>query len=828
MLGRHPTRRWLVGLGGVALLAGGVSCGGSSRGDDDDDQAGQGGAVAQGGSSGGNAKGGSSAGGSSAGGSGGSSAGGTGGSSITNHYFAEIRMTGIDKVDLLFMIDNSLSMASKQELLAASIPLLVERLIAPACVDATGNPVGENATLDGVCDVGAPEFPPIKNLHVGIITSSLGDHGSNDVCSEAANAQNQATGSPPSFYNDLAQLLPSVRPALSLASWNDSGFLVWDPRAAAPDLHSNLTDHETNPAAFIADLRQQATAPGEAGCGYEGSLEAWYRFLVDPEPVTSLTNDGTSTLRGTVNGTVLAQRAAFLRPDSLVAIVMMSDENDCSIIDEERSLGWLVPFKGGVSTLNWHMPRASSACQSPNDPCCRPCSSPPAAGCADNAADSACSLGATLAIADDSMNLRCVRQKQRFGIDLLYPTSRYIEALTSKFITPRSGGPQVPNPLFAPGSNGTSGRDDPGLVVLGGIVGVPWQDLATRESLEDPRRLDYLSASELVDEKRWDVMLGEPSSGTPPLDTLMLESVDPRTGAGMAQGHPLLPGAMIGAPTSTSLTNPINGHELVATANRDDLQYACIFQLPEPLPCTGENAASCACNADEYEQNSPVCTGGGLDTDGVQLYGKAYPGLRELEVLKGIGEAGVVGSICAKNVTTESGDPAADRDYGYNPFARALLARMKSALATQCLPRPLTASPADPQQVPCGIVEVTAPAAGSCDCAAAGRVDAGADSQTALREYLRGLGTCGQGSTLPCEAYCLCAIPQLSGAALDACQAGESVAGATPGFCYIDPAQGFGSENAVAACPDSQKRLLRFTGDDVPAKESMTFVDCVP
>ena len=45
---------------------------------------------------------------------------------------------------------------------------------------------------------------------------------------------------------------------------------------------------------------------------------------------------------------------------------------------------------------------------------------------------------------------------------------------------------------------------------------------------------------------------------------------------------------------------------------------------------------------------------------------------------------------------------------------------------------------------------------------------------------------------------------------------------------YIDPAQGFGSENAVAACPDSQKRLLRFTGADVPSKSGMTFIDCVP
>ena len=29
-------------------------------------------------------------------------------------------------------------------------------------------------------------------------------------------------------------------------------------------------------------------AAGENGCGYEASLEAWYRFLVDPEPPSAV------------------------------------------------------------------------------------------------------------------------------------------------------------------------------------------------------------------------------------------------------------------------------------------------------------------------------------------------------------------------------------------------------------------------------------------------------------------------------------------------------------------------------------------------------------
>src|SRR3954470_15416775 len=44
-----------------------------------------------------------------------------------------------DKVDILFMIDNSAGMGAKQALLAASVPAFLQRLTAPFCVDA-GDP----------------------------------------------------------------------------------------------------------------------------------------------------------------------------------------------------------------------------------------------------------------------------------------------------------------------------------------------------------------------------------------------------------------------------------------------------------------------------------------------------------------------------------------------------------------------------------------------------------------------------------------------------------------------------------------------------------------
>src|SRR4051812_17907158 len=119
----------------------------------------------------------------------------------SNVYVDEIRQTAVDKIDLLFMIDNSISMADKQAILAEAVPLLVQRLITPICVrectkadncspaqEKDGIPTMGNADgATGKCAQGAPEFNPIKDIHVGVVTSSLGSHGAvgeHDVCTE--------------------------------------------------------------------------------------------------------------------------------------------------------------------------------------------------------------------------------------------------------------------------------------------------------------------------------------------------------------------------------------------------------------------------------------------------------------------------------------------------------------------------------------------------------------------------------------------------------------------------------------------------------------------
>ena len=89
---------------------------------------------------------------------------------------------------------------------------------------------------------------------------------------------------------------------------------------------------------------------------------------------------------------MLGQRRDFLRPDSLVAVIAVTDENDCSINDNDPQgfFALLPPVsaqQGQISQLR----TGTSACQNnPNDPCCFNCGvQQTPAGCTPAAQDSA-------------------------------------------------------------------------------------------------------------------------------------------------------------------------------------------------------------------------------------------------------------------------------------------------------------------------------------------------------------------------------------------------------------------------------------------------------
>ncbi len=723
----------------------------------------------------------------------------------SNIFVDQIFQTGVDKIDLLFMVDNSISMADKQQILQDAVPVLVERLINPVCVnsaDASDTQPSPGATAD--CPEGyAKEFDPITDIHIGVLSSSLGGHGGT-ICSQNWElfVADQA---------DNAHLIPSIR--MGLAGTGGQAFLAWDPE--------NERGGETDPNALVSQFQDHIVGTGQSGCGFESSLEAWYRFLIEPNPwqtVDGPPNQTVSTPTG-VDQVVLEQRAAFLRPDSLVAIIMLSDENDCSVRDDGFS--YLVMEQQG-------MLRATSACaEDPNSPCCRPCASTATPeGCGSVDQDAECQKGARYNISQgsseavlDQFNFRCVDQKRRFGIDLLYPIERYVRGLTQTTVITRdpetNEAVEAPNPLMVGGGS----PRDPSLIFLAGIVGVPWQDIATDETLDDPAALEYLTAPEITSRGIWSQILGDPSTNTPPSDPFMVETNLERSGTNPRTGI-----ALVNSDSNNPQANPINGHEY-KIPNQDDLQYACIFPLGESKDCT--TAEDCDCLAEDsglgLAANRPLCNppGGGAPTT-TQHFAKAYPGLRHLHVLRDFGDNSIVASICPK--VTTSANPQGDPNYGYNPAVSAIISRLKEVLGGRCLPRELVPDE-ETNQVPCAMIEAVG-AEQAANCAdLVGRADVNEKVDAAVRQQLAETGLCGGNTSIPCSSYKLCEILQHEGDKLNACQNDASFS--DPGYCYIDPGKDIGDPSFVEACPATEKRILRFVGDDVPRSGSVTFIACV-
>lgn len=427
------------------------------------------------------------------------------------------------------------------------------------------------------------------------------------------------------------------------------------------------------------------------------------------------------------------------------------------------------------------------------------------------------SLTSTL---EDHPNLRCFKHMQRFGVDLLYDTARYVEGLKSTTLQTRSGD-VVPNPLFAP-RNGSPARD-PSAVMLVGIVGVPWQDLSDPAEY-DPRELRLFSAEQLaapdpllLGHSRWDLMLGS-AGNYPPLDPFMLEQIEARPDGAQ---HPLAnsPEYAIASSSASGRVNVINGHEQNVTGG-DDLQYACIFPLRQPveceLPAAMGNDVACDCNSGtERDYNRPTCRySDDLSAEGVQEYDKAYPGVRQLEVLRDLGEQAVVGSICPKSLSPQ-GAAEADRFYGYNPIVHAVADRFERLATPQCLPRAL---PVDEDgAIPCRVMQSTSSPDCACDAPGQRALSENDDAivLTAVRDHLRLAGYCGATTGVDCEALCTCEIPQLEGDARAACISGAEVG---EGFCYAD------SGPLVEDCPADARRMLRLPPFEASRGSSLALV----
>lgn len=705
--------------------------------------------------------------------------------------------SSITKIDLLLGIDNSGSMADKQKILAQAVPDLVERLVNPRCIDETGKPIAaelQPGRPEQECPVASRrEFPPVLDIHIGLVSSSLGGHGG-AVCPDKASDLACGTLS----QNDYGQLVARKDECSlqnDLPTYQGKGFLAWDPQQVRePPGEKDLGSLDGSTPGLVPALADMVEGVGQRGCGFESQLESIYRFLVDPDPYKTISvENGVAQMKDT-DQDLLAQRAAFLRPDSLVAVLMLSDENDCSM----REGGAYYEAANGKKLAR---PRAVCA-ENPNDPCCTSCDAKAPSGCP---ADPTCfdenGQIRYLTNEEDPINMRCFDQKRRFGVDYLYPTNRYIDAFTKTTIADRHGN-VVDNPLF-PKANREAGLvapRAPGMFFLAGIVGVPWQDIA-----KDPLDLSqgFKTAGDMAGDGTWDLILGNKATGEPPIDPLMRESRDARTGIHPITGEPL------DLTPSSPLGNSINGHE--RNTHGTDLQYACIFDLPDPTSCGNDQSCECF----QSGTDNPLC-----DPNFPQqlVRAKAYPGVRQLEVLQGLHGQGIVASVCPQQMTDRSRE-----NFGYRAAIGALVDQLKNKINGPCLPRTLESD--ERGQVECVLLEARH-TGGACSCDPA-QARFSASSREGLIEEMK--------QRVPGNDWdCFCEIPQLEKDELARCQndisdapltsTGESI----DGFCYVDAttAPAVGNPIHVVTCPENQRRRIRLIGKAEPTQNATLALTC--
>jgi hypothetical protein len=207
-----------------------------------------------------------------------------------------IRVESVDEVDLLFMVDNSNSMTEEQTSLGVELPRLINIL-------STGDRDGD----------GSQDFQPVRSMHVGVITSDMGAGGL-----DTPTCQGGTFGS---MYGDDGVLLDRSRQTGCMASG-------W-PRTF------DFVRGTTDPTMFASDVSCVArTALG--GCGFEQQLEAVLKAL-SPSLPTTWTAPGYVPpvfFNGTF-GHADRENMGFIRENSALAIILVSDEEDCSWTDPE-------------------------------------------------------------------------------------------------------------------------------------------------------------------------------------------------------------------------------------------------------------------------------------------------------------------------------------------------------------------------------------------------------------------------------------------------------------------------------------------------------------
>ena len=202
----------------------------------------------------------------------------------------EVTAEGVTAVDLLFVVDNSGSMKEEQASLRREFPKLIQVLT-------TGERPGQAA------------FSPVKDLHLAVVSTDMG--------------------------------LVGVDGVTGCTGFGDDGVMNNAPNASVPNCQASYPRFLTylegvdDPTRTANDFACISTL-GTEGCGFEQPLESALKALW-PSADERVRFLGDATGFGTL-GRGDAENLGFLRGtesqgSSLLAIIVVSDEEDCSSAD---------------------------------------------------------------------------------------------------------------------------------------------------------------------------------------------------------------------------------------------------------------------------------------------------------------------------------------------------------------------------------------------------------------------------------------------------------------------------------------------------------------
>ncbi|NOY91561.1 MAG: hypothetical protein GXP55_10195 [Deltaproteobacteria bacterium] len=186
-----------------------------------------------------------------------------------------------DTLDLLFVIENAGGVSEEQASLLSQLPHLLEALTTGELRDASGAIVRSGTAA--------------TSLHVGVVTSDMG-------VGDAA----VPTCDDPRFGDDGVL-------------WTRGALALRDCSAGYPSFLEFATGDDV--ASVTTDLTCVLAGVGTDGCGFERHLGAMLKALTP--------SDSDIVFQAGTGGHADRENAGFLRPDSVLAIVLLAEEDDC-------------------------------------------------------------------------------------------------------------------------------------------------------------------------------------------------------------------------------------------------------------------------------------------------------------------------------------------------------------------------------------------------------------------------------------------------------------------------------------------------------------------